>query len=283
MENSTTNPLTGFFRQPAIYIKLPSNGKYWDSGSLELTATGEIPVYPMTTKDELMLKTPDALLNGQGVVEVVQSCCPNIKDAWRMPSVDLDTVLIAIRIATYGSTMPISSKCIHCGTEHEHDVNMSSILSMLTVPEYSESLSYKTLKIRLKPQQYFMVNKASKVSFEEQRLMSALQMGEDIDPAVKSAQLSDSMQKLIELSLENAADSTDYIEMEDGVKITNSEHIREFYSKAELGVTQLVQAKLAALAEDSKLKPLQVHCDNCDKDYNLEITFDYSSFFAQGF
>jgi hypothetical protein len=34
----------------------------------------------MTAKDELMFKTPDALLNGQSTVEVVKSCIPAIQD-----------------------------------------------------------------------------------------------------------------------------------------------------------------------------------------------------------
>ena len=104
------NPLAKFFRQPAIFIKLPSRGKWWDEGALENTENGELPVYSMTTKDEVLLKTPDALLNGQGVVDVIQSCIPNIKNAWKMPSVDVDTVLIAIRIATFGNKMSFDSR-----------------------------------------------------------------------------------------------------------------------------------------------------------------------------
>jgi hypothetical protein len=61
----------------------------------------------MTTKDEITLKTPDALLNGQGVVNVIESCCPAIKDAWAMPSIDVDATLIAIRIASYGNQMDL--------------------------------------------------------------------------------------------------------------------------------------------------------------------------------
>ena len=82
-EISNNNPLTKFFRQPAIYLKLPSNGAFWPNDAIELPLTGEIPVYPLTTKDEIILRTPDALLNGEGVVEVIQSCCPSIKDAWQ--------------------------------------------------------------------------------------------------------------------------------------------------------------------------------------------------------
>ena len=55
------NPLAKHFRQPAIYLQLPSGGKYWPDGSIDLPLNGQIPVYPMTTRDEISIRTPDAL------------------------------------------------------------------------------------------------------------------------------------------------------------------------------------------------------------------------------
>ena len=99
---NTNNPLRQYFRQPAIYIKLPSQGKYYPPGTLNSSVTGEYPVYPMTAIDEITYRTPDAMFNGQATVNVIQSCVPDIKDAWQMPAIDMDTVLVAIRIASAG-------------------------------------------------------------------------------------------------------------------------------------------------------------------------------------
>ena len=108
MDTKPVNPLLAHFRQPAIYFQLPSKGQFWQSG-LNMSPTEDLPVYPMTARDEITLRTPDALLNGQGVVDVIQSCCPNITDAWQMPSIDVDATLIALRIASYGNEMSFDS------------------------------------------------------------------------------------------------------------------------------------------------------------------------------
>ena len=47
------NPLSKYYRQPQIYIKLPSEGKWYGSDVFTPTENGEIPVLPMTAKDEL--------------------------------------------------------------------------------------------------------------------------------------------------------------------------------------------------------------------------------------
>mgnify|MGYP003338068216 CR=1 FL=1 len=40
------NPLSKFFRIPAIYLTLPSGGKYWEPGSIEFPDSGELAVFP---------------------------------------------------------------------------------------------------------------------------------------------------------------------------------------------------------------------------------------------
>ena len=60
-----TNPLNKYFRQPAIYVSLPSGTDY-PPHVITPAQTGELGVMPMTAKDEIRFKTPDALMNGQG-------------------------------------------------------------------------------------------------------------------------------------------------------------------------------------------------------------------------
>ena len=122
-----TNPLNKYFRQPAIYVSLPSGSNY-SHQVVTPTETGELGVMPMTAKDEIRFKTPDALMNGQGVVDVIQSCVPNIKNAWEIKSYDLDTILVAIRIATYGETMEINFTVPVANEKVAHTINLPAIL-----------------------------------------------------------------------------------------------------------------------------------------------------------
>ena len=102
---TVTNPLRTYFRHPAIYVKLPSGGKFWPEGALDMPPTGEVGIMPMTAKDELTLKVPDALLNGQAVVDIIHSCVPSVKNAWECPTLDFEVLLAGIRIASFGEKM----------------------------------------------------------------------------------------------------------------------------------------------------------------------------------
>ena len=138
----TANPLKQFFRQPAIYLRLPSEGRHWPNGSLNMPDNKELPVFPMTAIDEITYRTPDAVFNGQAVVNVIQSCVPNIKDAWVVPGVDLNAVLIGIRIASYGHEMEINTKCPNCGHESEFSVDLRMVLDQIKEPDYNKTIRH---------------------------------------------------------------------------------------------------------------------------------------------
>lgn len=281
--DSTTkrNPLTSHFRQPAIFIKLPSQGRWWADGAIDIPEGNEIPVYPMSTRDEIILKTPDALLNGQGIVSVIQSCCPHIKNAWAMPGVDVDTVLIAIRIASFGNNMEFDSKCPHCKEDNTHEIDLTNPLSQIKCPDYSERVAVKDLTIKLKPQTYFDVNRGNSIAFEEEKLANALNLPESVPVEEKARLLEESMTRLANYNVEAVAKSIDYIDISSDERVTDPAFILEYLQNAGGEVVRKIQTKLVEYASEIKLKPLDLQCNDCTKAYTVELTFDYSSFFGK--
>lgn len=279
-ENTSTNPLSKYFRQPAIYLKLPSSGKFWPQDSIDFPLTGELPIYPLTTRDEIILRTPDALLNGEGVVEVIQSCCPNIKNAWDTPSVDVDAILIAIRIASYGQSYEQETKCPHCEEENTHGIDLSPILANLKCPAY-EKVQINGLSFKLKPQKFFGMNKSNQIEFEEEKIRQALALP-DVEAETKGKELSRSIQRLIDLGLETVSNSIDYIELPDGTIVKEQQHIFDFFQQAESSFVSELQTQLAKLSEYTRIAPVGVSCGHCEKEYTMPIVFDYSNFFGDG-
>lgn len=281
-QEKPANPLQKYFRQPAIYIKLPSNGQYWEAGSLNLPVTGEIPIYPLTTRDEITLRTPDALMNGAGVVDAIQSCCPNILNAWAMPSIDVDTVLIAIRIASYGHDMEFDVNCPHCRSENTFTQDLRDILAAVAVPDYNKTLSTENLIIKLKPAAYFSTNLNNQVNFEEQKLLKAIEQTELPDQE-RNDIIQRSMKRLIDIGLDNLTMVTEYIATEEGDVVTEPEYIREFYHNVSSDTVNKINAQLAEFTKENSLPPLNATCTSCTKEFEVPIEFNYSSFFGNGF
>lgn len=278
----STNPLSKYFRQPSIYVKLPSDGRFWPESDLVMPENRELPIYPMTTKDEVTLKTPDALMNGAGVVSIIQSCCPNIVNAWNMPSIDLDLVLIAIRIASYGHSMDFTAKCPHCTEDNENAIDLRTLIDRVQCPDYSNKLVYNDLKIKLKPQSYFANNRGKSIRFEEQKLMQAL-ANVDLSDEVRNAEIAKSMEKIIQLGIDTITSSTEYIELEDGTVVTDPAHINEFYNNTKGDLSRLIQEELSSVSQRAGLQPIALKCTGCEKEFSVPLEFDYANFFGKGF
>ena len=170
---SNANPLTNYMRQPKIYISLPSQGNFWPEKSIDMPENNELPVYSMTARDELLFKTPDALMNGQSMVDVIQSCLPNIKNAWVTPSIDLDTILIAIRIATYGEHMEFTHKVPAVFEDVEYKIDLKVLLSQQQNNHWIDQVVINPdFIICIRPLTYKHLTQASIKTFEMSRILN---------------------------------------------------------------------------------------------------------------
>ena len=281
MSNSSNNPLAKHFRQPVLYVKLPSQGRWWAEGSISIPVTGDLPVFSMTAKDEITMKTPDALMNGSSTVHVIEICCPSVKDAWKMPAVDLDTLLIAIRIASYGKEMHFTAVCPHCTTQVEKAIDLTVMLGKITCADWNQPVQVDGLEIVLKPQSYEDYNKNNMVNYEEQRLLQLVQ-DENLDEAEKSRQFDVLFQKLIETSIAQISRSIAGIRTEDGVLVTEPEFIREFLDNCDKRIWEHIKARLDQIRDETSWNQINLTCENpeCCKDYVTPFVFEQSNFFA---
>ena len=278
------NPLQKYFRQPKIYFTLPSNGRYWSEKDLEFTENGEYPVFAMTAKDELSFKTPDSLINGQSTVDVIQSCVPNIKNAWNMPSIDLDAVLVAIRIATYGESMDVDTTVPVIDEERTYQLDLRQILDQLISVEFQSILPVGDLVIHLKPLTYREFTNNALKTFEEQRVFSLLD-NQDISEEEKLNRFNQSFRKLTELNINMISESIAAVEIGEET-VQEQTYISEFLQKADRDFYNAVIEHIEKEKEKFAIKPLDVKTAPEDQEkgapesYQVPVVFDQSNFFG---
>lgn len=279
-----SNPLKKYFRQPKLYLTLPSKGKFYPEGVLEVSETGEYPVYSMTAKDELSFKTPDALVNGQSTVDVIQSCVPAIKDAWKMPSLDLDAVLIAIRAATYGDMMTITTRVPVINEEREFQADLNMLLEQLFRVDFDDTIYVDELTIKIRPLTYKEFTQNALKTFEEQRVF-AIVNDTDMSEQEKLTRFNQSFKTLTELTVGMIISSIVSIQVGEEV-VTNHIQIKEFIENADKKFYKKVTEHIEQEKGKFGIKPLSVKSDAEDVEkgapetYEVPITFDQSNFFA---
>jgi hypothetical protein len=280
-EQATTrkiNPLAQYFRQPKLYIKLPSQGRFYPPDSLDVSTNGEYAVYAMTAKDELMFKTPDALLTGQSTVEVIKSCVPAIVDPWKMPTLDVDAVLMAIRIATYGENMEIESNCPACQAENAYEVDINKWLAVLSNIDYVSEIKFDPLTIHIRPYTYQEITKTSLKQFEQQRIFAVIN-DEKMSDEEKLKLFGESFVKITALTVDIVAGCIDHIDTPDGT-VDDQEMIKEFVNNASKELFEKISNHVTAMKNRNDLKPIDAKCTACSHEFKVPITMDQANFFG---
>ena len=272
------NPLKQYFRQPAIYMRLPTGGKYWPTGTIDIPQNGEIPVYPMTAIDEITYRTPDALFNGQAVVSVIQSCMPNIKNAWAAPAADVNSMLVAIRLASYGHELEISSTCPSCETVEDYAVDLRQILDQLKLPNFETTLQHGDLEIAFAPVSYEQQNQSNQSQFEEQQMIRSITES-SLTEEEKIKKLNDAMRRITELTIQALKCSIAGIRTP-GAIVSEPEYIQEFLINCDRKLFTIIRDHVIDLRKVSDLKPLDIKCGNCSHEYQQTVTLDMTSFFG---
>ena len=273
-----TNPLSQYFRQPAIYVRLPSKGQFYPPGSLDMPANGELPVYPMTAIDEITYRTPDALFNGSAVITVIQSCVPNIKNAWHVPAVDVDTLLTAIRIASFGHDMEIDAFCPKCNHEDSFTLDLRSVMDKLKSADYSQGLDHGDLQVFFKPMDYQQLNSNNRAQFEEQKIIQNLAETENATEEEKLKQISLVLQKVTEMTVGALSQSIGAIKTPNAL-VSDPQHIAEFLTNCDRKLFNQIRDKVIELKQTSELQPIHIKCSACSNEYDQFFTLDMTSFF----
>jgi len=281
-----TNPLGKYYRQPQIYIRLPSRGKYYPAEVFTPTETGEIPVLPMTAKDELSFKTPDAMMSGQSTVDVIQSCVPNFKNAWKMVNYDTDAVLLAIRIATYGETMDVNYRVPVTNEEMSHTVNLPALLEDLARIDVVDEANTKSgFRIKMSPLDYQTLTQVQVAQFEQQKIYATVN-NSALSEKEKSTQFVKSFKVLNNINFSMLVDSISEITTPDGATVVDKSQIKEFCDNCDAKVINEIQDELAKVRAQAQIQPIKLKATEdqikrgVPASYEVPITFDSSNFFA---
>jgi len=274
-----SNPLQKFFRQPAIYVRLPNLGQNWKAGSIQYPASGELPVLPMTAIDEISYRTPDALFNGEAVTGVIQSCIPAVQDAWATPGTDLDVLLVAIRIASYGHNMDIGTACPSCSEENEFALDLRSIIDNLKAGNFDKPLTQGDLTFYFRPLNYREMTNNSLQQFEQQKTMQMLNQDTAITESDKITRMNQMMKSLVEVTVKAISQSITEIRTP-GAIVTEQKYIEEFVTNCDRVMFNNIRDYVIKLRESSELKPLDITCPSCSHQYQQMFTMDMANFFV---
>lgn len=242
-----------------------------------------VPVLSMTGMDEILFKTPDALFNGESTTKVIESCCPYITDGKSIPSLDIDVLLVGIRIATYGENLEIENSCNKCGHENAYDINLNQILDYFNNQTFTSVIEFGELKIKIRPLSYQEITEFNVENFKLQKMLYQLNRN-NADEAADQVEVrrlqNEIYQKIAEIQVSLFIQSIESVDYE-GTSVTDKELITEWITNSEKIYFQKIKEQLERNKENWSMPKQHVSCENCGHETDIEISLDPSNFFGK--
>lgn len=279
---SKQNPLHSYFRAVKFYITLPSNPDMYPEGTIEYTEEGEVGIMGMTAHDELIIKSPDSLLNGSAITHLISSCVPAIKTPETLIANDIDALLLAIKHASYGDDIETKADCPECSAENTFVLNISQSLTNITPLEKEYFIETSAgMRIYGKPLAFPLLIKTLQQQFEQEKIMAIINKDNTTDDQ-KMKLFSTSINKIAKMSSDLISGSVLKITIPDvEEEITNEKHITDFLNNVEKELIGQIHDLLNEINNTGITKTLEATCNECEHKWTVNIDFNPMTFFSE--
>jgi hypothetical protein len=259
-----------------LYIPLPSKGLYYPPGVL----TGDynnVPVFAMTGMDEIIMKTPDALFSGEATGQVIKSCVPYISDPSKVPSIDIDALIVAIRIATYGENLTVERNCVHCGSENQYDIPINYIIEYFNSQKFNNTIKINdeiTLKIRP-----LAFEDSNLLAIDNFKIQKKLQQIPDVAEDQQQAFIDEIYKDLAELQLSLFMHTIESVKIPDA-EIDDQAMILDWLKNSDRDLFAQIKETLEKNRDIWNIPPQQVQCGSCQQPNKIDLILDQATFFV---
>ena len=274
--------LQDFYRSPKLYIELPSGGKFYNEETVDWPETGELPVLAMTPKDDLIVRNPDALLNGDAVIKLVKSCIPCIKEPEKIIAPDMELILVAIRAASEKDKMlKADHKCEACDHEMSFEIDLGmAVQDFESISELSEFQLSNGITVGVSPANYMFSIQTAKSMIEQANLLSKI-TNEDYDSEnMRLKNIGDAFDKMANFNFTVLLNSIKYLAIPDSdEQIEDREQILEFINNVDAKIGKEIDGVVSSINNGGINKVHKAACEKCEAEFEVPLDFDPVSFF----
>lgn len=274
-----TNPLIQAYRKPALYVSLPSGGKYYKEKP-KLSVDGELAIYSMTARDELISKTPDALFNGEATFSLIKSCAPDIVDAHDMPVNDLMVVLIGIRMASYGDTVSVDIKCPECEHLNQLGVSTNALLASVTENTNDEFVTLDNdFKVNCKPYSLKDRTLLQVQRIKQGKLIDGL-ADMELSDEERQTKFGETFIEIADITVTLIANAITQVSPPEGEKVTDQDLILEWLKSITKDDYNNIKDCVENLSDNNIDTTFEASCQNCQHEWKTSIDLDIANFFV---
>ena len=313
----STNPLIQDLIEneafPSVTVALPTGGRW---SKKEVFAEGvdplDIPVGVLGILAEQNYRDPWLLLSGEAIPRMFKSVCPSIIKPNDLCDLDLETILLASRLVSYGPKLELTHKCeqrvdkelegeegeapdiVDAPCDHENNVEIDInehilrygvIEDKVVAEKFVYTLNILNQKVHLCPMPYHRTIEQMKEGVAQEKQMNSLSEVKLEDLIIDSEAIG-RYTRVIDMAsssaIENIASCIHSIETTTGDLVDGDEFIRQWLRALPVeeakGITKQINEITKWTLSHSEIK---YTCEACGSENTFRLELDANRLFGQ--
>lgn len=273
------NPLKQYFRAVKMYMQLPSGTTYYTPDIVSFTDKGEVAIYPMTGKDEIALKNPDALLNGEALIEVLVSCVPAVKNPRMLLTNDIDALITAVRSATYNDSLETQINCPKCNHPNTYKLDLQYALDNMTMLEEEYVVNLDSgVSVFLQSYRFPEILKNLHAQFERNKLARAIE-SQTLSDEQRSGIFRKAFREMAVTKFDLMGSAIiKVVDEANNVNVTDKKFINEFLQNIDKKSADKISDMIDEINEVGIKRTFTATCEKCQHQWESDIDFNPVNF-----
>lgn len=289
---------------PDISIELPTGGVFYDEGVFEEgTDIKDIPIGTLGILDENAFRDPVLLATGKAIKRLIQHVCPCILRPGELAEVDVEAILIATRLASYGPNLNLTHTCQNpeiksdaenpeeafvCREKNELVIDLQEFImrygALENMEEFDLTLSIGQ-HVRLRPTTYDMAIQLMMDLYKTSRKVQSLSQLE-IEDTLFDENLMQSYIDVIDSTVNTNIDallSSIYsVTSKSGVVYQERDMIEAWLLQLPKPVVDEIRNRITKISTRLKKIPeVKYNCQHCGFENTLYVQLDPQMLFSQ--
>jgi len=299
---------------PSVSVALPTGGRWYPENVISAEADPlDLPVGVLGILAEQNYRDPWLLLSGEAIPRMMKGICPDVLLASELCELDLEAILLASRLVSYGPKLELKHVCQNlvprepeegeavedgeelngrCGHENtlvldinEHILRYEVIQDDLAEELFTYRLKRVPQKVNLRPPSYKRVIEQMKESLARNKKIDS--MGDmKLDEMVVNEEAIKNYSRIIDMASDTALDNLEAsihsVERSDGKAVDGQEYIREWLLNLPTDEAEGLTEKINEISEwIVSFSDIKYNCEECNGEQTFRLELDANRLFGQ--
>jgi hypothetical protein len=277
---------------PHIEIALPTLAAFYPEGEVLHPSAdpSKIIIGPLSVLEESTINDPMMMITGRAISKLIKRVAPLVTDPSKLSELDIQAMLIACRIVSYGQTLKLEHECPKCNHANTMEIDLKEHIGrfspftqdelnqfIIVLPKVGQTVNLRPLPYEDSVNMTIEAIKSSTGAEQFKELTDTEALSYEYIELYRTQ-----FEKTLDTNIEALVATIYYVTTKAGSKVMDTDLIREWILALPIDDVKCMTKRIKDINNDiQERSQLEYQCQECGELSKLFVELDPQKLFMQ--